>query len=349
MLSVRKDGACLVLTNNRGKFEWGLYGLHKRLQNNAKEFLSGYMREVMHFFPWVERVVREEYRRDSNGNQYKVKVEHFVHHPDEYVKVFNIDLQKHISKWEFESICDLWGTPFHSFQTHHPNCVQGGGGEACEWDGNEMSTETATITHRYSNPLRQSNSIFRSRIISKKKAKELGLCNYPKASRDNDQDVILVKEGVDIPYDLAQANAALQRLNAFCGESAQIHVFILMFLASDGIAIASLQRDYWKGLNKNELLICLGINGSRVEWCEPMSWSDNKTLELKIRSYFIQQPVLNLTSFVAWLRANLKYWDRKQFKDFDYLKEGRASNNYWILLAISFLLSLLLGYLCFTM
>lgn len=177
-------------TDNRGKFEWGLYGLYKRLQNNAKEFLSGYMREVMHFFPWVERMVREEYRRDSNGNQYKVKVEHFIHHPDEYVKVFNIDLQKHISKWEFESICDLWGTPFHSFQTHYPNCVQGGGGEACEWDGDEMSTETATITHRYSNPLRQSNSIFRSRIISKKKAKELGLCNYPKASRDNDQQTL---------------------------------------------------------------------------------------------------------------------------------------------------------------
>ncbi len=50
MLSVRKDGACLVLTNNRGKFEWGLYGLHKRLQNNAKEFLSGYMREVLTYF-----------------------------------------------------------------------------------------------------------------------------------------------------------------------------------------------------------------------------------------------------------------------------------------------------------
>lgn len=61
MLSVRRDGACPVLANNRGKFEWGLYGLYKRLQNNAKEFLSGYMREVMHFFPWVERVVREEY------------------------------------------------------------------------------------------------------------------------------------------------------------------------------------------------------------------------------------------------------------------------------------------------
>lgn len=58
MLSVRRDGACPVLANNRGKFEWGLYGLYKRLQNNAKEFLSGYMREVMHFFPWVERVVK---------------------------------------------------------------------------------------------------------------------------------------------------------------------------------------------------------------------------------------------------------------------------------------------------
>lgn len=33
MLSVRRDGACLVLANNRGKFEWGLYGLYKRLHN----------------------------------------------------------------------------------------------------------------------------------------------------------------------------------------------------------------------------------------------------------------------------------------------------------------------------
>ncbi|MCR4966110.1 MAG: hypothetical protein K6A41_10715 [Bacteroidales bacterium] len=321
--------------------EWLLFFLHKKLKNNAKEYLSGYACKVLHFFPWVERRVNRETRYDSNGRSYTVEVEEFINHPDEYYELYNIDYQPPITGYEFERMCDRWGTGINYFDTNHPNCVRGGGGEECDWDGNEYSTYTATITHRYNNPLVKSNSIFRNSFISKKKSKELGLFEYPSARGSGEQMVILLHEGVAIPEDFDNALGELQRLNAFCGDIYQIHVFILLFPADKGIQMASLQRDYWKGLNKNELVVCLGVNGQNVQWCEAMSWSDNKTLELKIRSYFIDKPELNLSQFVVWLRSNLNYWKRKEFKDFDYLKKGKPSRNYWIWLTISFVISIL--------
>lgn len=323
--------------------------LYERLKNNAIEYISGYALRVEHYFPWVERVVKKESKRDSNGHWVTEKVVKYVNHPDEYVEVFNIDHVQNISAKDFHWFCRRWGTGLYSIQTDHKNCVEGGGGEACDWDEDENSTETITITHRYHNPFRSSNSLFRSRLIEEERAVELGLCSYPEIEDNQEQSVIMVKEGVDIPDDLDEALVALQRLNAFCGESSEIHVFILLFPASDGIGITAYQKDYWNGLNKNELLICLGMNGQKVQWCEAMSWMDDKTLELKIRSYFIHHPRLRLTKFVSWLRANLIFWNRKEFKDFDYLKKGVPGSDYWLFLFVSFLVSALLCYICFRM
>ena len=323
-----------------------LYCIYKRLKNNAVEFISGNMCTVEHYFPWVERVVRDEYRRDNNGNQYKVQVEKYVNHPDEYVGIYNINHKHYMSRDNFEYMCWRWGFRMYSFKTNHKNCVEGGGGEACDWNGDENSTKTVTITHRYHNPLKKSYSLFRSSGISKERVAELGLFDYPKLDSYDEQKVLLVKDGVPFSNDLEQAAVALQRLNAFCGETSQIHVFMLLVPASDGIEFTACQKDYWKGLNKNELVICLGVSNNMVRWCEAMSWSDNKTLELKIRSYFIDHPTLNLTPFVAWLRANLKYWKRKEFKDFEYLKNGEIEGGYWILLSVSILFSLMLWFLC---
>jgi hypothetical protein len=255
-----------------------LYVLYKRLKNNAVEFLSGYMCTVKHYFPWVERVVCEEYRRDNNGNQYKVKVEKFVNHPDEYEEVFNINHKQNMSQDDFEYVCSIWGSRMYSFETNHKNCVRGGGGEACNWNRDENSTKTVTITHQYHNPLKKSNSLFRSSNISKERAAELGLFDYPKIDSSDEQKVLLVKDGVPLSDDLSRAAIALQRLNAFCGKTSQIHVFILLVPASDEIEFSAYQKDYWKGLNKNELVICLGVSNNMIQWCEAMSWSDNKTL-----------------------------------------------------------------------
>ena len=323
-----------------------LYILYKRLKNNAIEFFGGYMCTVKHYFPWVERVVREEYRRDKSGNQYKVKVEDEVDHPDEYVGVFNINHKQNMSQNDFEYVCSMWGFRMYSFKTNHNNCVRGGGGEACNWNGDENSTKTVTITHSYHNLLEKSDALFRSRGISKERAAELGLFDYPKIDSSGEQNVLLVKDGVPFSDDLARAAIALQRLNAFCGKKSQIHVFILLVPASDGIEFSTYQKDYWRGLNKNELVICLGVSNNMIQWCEAMSWLDDKTLELKIRSYFIDHPTLNLTPFVTWLRSNLKYWKRKEFKDFEYLKNGKIERGYWVLLSVSIFFSLLLWLFC---
>ena len=94
---------------------------------------------------------------------------------------------------------------------------------------------------------------------------------YPKLS-GMDHDPVLVQPGLDAS-DININQQSIRRVNAFCGHDNQIHVFVLLFKASEGIEIAYRQRSYWKGFNKNEFVVCLGMDGNSVKWCQPMSWT----------------------------------------------------------------------------
>lgn len=286
------------------------------------EFLSGYVTSVHHEFAWVERVERTVTERDSNGNTYtRVRVD-YVHHPDAWYWKLNTGRTEHIYHATFESMCDRFGTGLQFERVYHANCVSGGDGEFSEWDGDELNTQTVTYKHHYVNPLKNSHSIFKTRKITKAKAKELGLFRYPKI-KGFDQEVVRSGEHFEWRQNFQDVLAAFQRLNAFCGCEHQIHVFVLLFDANlHSVDIVESQRAYWDGGNKNEFVVCLGMDGpDKVEWCHSFSWMDYDAPALSVatRSYFIEHPILDLLAFENWLRGNLDKWHRKEARDFKYL------------------------------
>ncbi len=303
------------------------------LLSRCKEFVSGYVVSVVHHFAWVERVIMNETKTIDGKSVTRQKVE-YRPHPDEWFRLLNTGKQQPTGGNYFYEMCQRWGNDRYPIAVHHPNLHSGGGGEQCDWNQyNEAQTDTNTYTQRYKNPIRHSNSIFRHSTISKKEARQIGLFDYPKIGFD-DQTVILCHADVEAPTDLNEANRALQRLNAFCGKESQIHVFILLFPATAGMAVCQQQRDYWKGLNKNELVVCLGVNGERVEWSHAMSWMDSPVLDTTYRRYFLDTPVLRLTDFVMFMRDNMNLWQRKEFSDFRYLGTHFSMGGtlfYWIL------------------
>ena len=93
-------------------------------------------------------------------------------------------------------------------------------------------------------------------------------------------------------------------------------------------------------------MVCLGVNGQKVKWCEALSWMDLPDLSLKTRDYFINHEDLDLLNFVKWLRNHLNSWKRKEFKDFKYLgtnmSKGKGSI-YWI---VSIILGIIVFAVC---
>lgn len=294
-------------------------------KNTAKEYVSGYVICVEHYNEWVEKVKRTRYERDSNGNSHEVTYYEYITHPEYWQECYNTDHLLRITREQFYRMCQLFGTGLEFFQTYHTNCVSGGGGQRCYWNGNEWNTTTATFKQGYYNPILNSNSIFKFRDISAEEAQKYELFEYPPIV-GKEQNVVCFQSGIasqftDGPHSPDEDIQVLfQHVNAFLGKDKEIHVFVLVFDAKKyGVETAEIQRSYWHGGNKNELTICIGVDGHTVKWSEAFSWMDNPSLHVEIQDYFLQNTQFNLIKFVYWLPKHLGKWKRREVKEFKYL------------------------------
>ncbi len=111
-------------------------------------------------------------------------------------------------------------------------------------------------------------------------------------------------------------------MNARLGKTKQIRTWVLLF-PNQPVLAGQLQEAYWLRGNKNDLVICLGLQGNNVSWCHTFSWCDRDkvgSLHEDIEDHFITAKTLDwkrATSFVENTIQNK--WHRKNFDDFNYL------------------------------
>ena len=185
-----------------------------------------------------------------------------------------------------------------------------------------------TEEHAYENKVRNSHSIFKFEDISKKHAKELGLFDYPPV-KHNFQECILGRQFSE------DVHRQYEMFNAWFGFQHQMHVFILCFDAAKGMGIAEKQRAYWEGGNRNEFVVCLGLDGDTVRWCHAFSWMDEPVLSVKAEAYFREHEQLDLSAFCTWLQENVNLWKRKDFRDFNYLSVSLSTTQNYLLLFLT--------------
>ena len=303
--------------------------------SRTAEYLSGFALNVQHHEPWTERVKRTEYYTDSQGNSRSRTVVEYVHHPDAWFMPLNTGMCIPITRGVYDYYRTIWQTPEEWINPYHPNCVSGGGGQLHMWNGEYENAATHTYKGLYINYVANSNSIFRKERITKSDIEKYGLIDYPKFERRQlEIDAVLRSPKLPAWARASQkSQQAFQLLNAFAGARHQIHVFVLLFDYSQGITTALKQQAYWKGGNKNEFVVCLGVDVSHIEpekiknkvppiavkWCKAFSWCDMPRLESATESYFIENNELHLNNFAEWLRGHMGLWKRKEFKDFKYL------------------------------
>lgn len=296
--------------------------------SRQREFLSAFSLNVQHHEPWVERVVTTETYTDSRGKTHTRTRVHYISHPDRWLMEFNTGYVVDITPETYTKCILKWQTQEEWINPPHINCVSGGGGQLYKWNKKYKEAFTATYSGLYINYIKNSRSIFRFRDISDEEAATLGLVRYPSLEGTNlDIPVVLCSPKVAKRYAVPKGfQRALQLVNAFNGERRQIHIFVILFDASQQpLSVAMEQRAYWEGGNKNEFTLCLGLDLSqegqtpRVSWSKAFSWCDVPRLESASESWFISHPELDLEAYAEWLRENISLWKRKQFKDFKYL------------------------------
>ena len=312
------------------------------------EYLGGYVTKIIYYEEWDEMVLRTKTRRvpcgrDSNGHtQYRTEtytVWERDYHPERWVYINNEDnFEHHISKELYNKIKFRLNSPtvFKDMKRNYHRID--GDAYVTMYDGSIEHLYDITWSHKYKNKVQasQSNTIFKMLDIDKEMADSLGLYEYPEIT-DLAQNPIL---GRNVSKEELQI---FRYINAMKGKKNEFRTYILFF-NYDEFDKSELQKSYWQNGNKNEFITCLGMKGDSVVWTNSFSWCDMPKLEVKTRSYFIDNPKLDLVKYGTWLNNNIDdNWVRKEFDDFNYIDIELSTGQYIALFFLTIVFNIGIG------
>lgn len=322
-----------------------------RSSMTSTEYWGGYVEKISYYEPWDELVIRTRevcVGHDSEGNP-KYETQTYTereYHKESWTYLSSFNKREHsISKATYDMMKAKLNSQAVFRDMNRDYYRIDGDAYDTFWDHTISSCFDLTTTKRYQNRIKaaESHTIFRYSNISKAEANELGLKDYPEMEDFMAQNPII--GGTPSIYDINE----IKYINAIHGAEHQFRMYMLIF---DGykydVETAEIQKGYWQGGNKNEFIVCLGIIGDSVAWCSSFSWCDEPKLELMTKTYFIENPKLDIQKYGQWLDGNIAlFWKRKQFTDFDYIKIGLTETQGIWLFILSLLFSVGISMACY--
>lgn len=302
--------ACLILA---------FKNLTEHAQCSDTEYWTTHAVKASYDEPWNEMVTRTETYTETVGFGKKAKTEtrtrtvrEVVYHSPRWYITDNNKSTHYINQRDFERITAQFGNKkfvnlWRSFHTINGNRYE------TTWAGDDASMEVVCTSHQYQNRVVCSDSIFKFQKVSQDDRKNYNLFEYPAISGHSQPCVL--------GWNDSQAERMLSLLNAKYGKSKQIRLWALVF-KDQPIEAAMMQMNHWQGGNKNELVLTIGVDSdSNVTWAYVFSWTEKETFKLTVRDAILEQggQKLDLTKIIPKIEPLLEGWERKHFKDFNYL------------------------------
>lgn len=304
-----------------------VFFLMRASNGESQEFHGAYVVSTSYYEPWNEMVTVTKTRTVPRGHR-NVTETYTTHelrrHSEEFRYKDNLGNDKGISKQMFDEINQRMGNPEPVFRDMHRHYhTEDGDAYDRSFNGYDSCMFTLTYSESYWNPVKANPyTIFGYERMEKEEAGELGLFEYSDIE-ESDQKCLL---GLDRP----DIDRKIRELNARYGKVKQFRMYVLVF-KDKGPEIAEQQKRYWCNGNKNEFIVCLGLNNRKISWCRAFSWADNPILEIRSRNWFREHPdVSDLLKYPDFIKSNLNEWKRKEFKDFDYLNVDLTPTQSWI-------------------
>ncbi len=236
-----------------------------------------------------------------------------------------------VGKWKNKSFAEQ-NRDYHSIDG---NCY------ITYWPQNDNMIECMVSSHSYENRIQASHSVFSYPELKETDIKFYGLYDYPNITEGYKQISILGYGDTT----QRRAENKMQILNARLGPKKQAKVFVLIF-KNKSADVAYQQECYWKGGNKNEFVVCIGIdNAYNVKWCRPFSFTEVQEVKIETRNFVQQMGQINLLKVSDFLYSEIDTkFKRKNFKDFSYItvepKGWQVTLTFILTIIINVLLSL---------
>lgn len=302
-----------------------------KMQVTATEYWGGYITQAQYYEPWDEKVSCRHPKyctRTVTTGSGKNRSTHTESYQCGWQHAYDVDY--HPAHW------DLVGSNGESFGTtkeDYRRLVQKFGNETfvdmhrsyysidgdkytAIFDNDDRKLEAITTLHTYENRVQAAHSVFNFKEVTDAQKKAYQLYDYPKPLGYRCLG-LLGDAGGCTPC----ANWKLDFWNGKLGRMKQVRMWVLMYKNQPPEA-GELQEAYWKGGNKNEFILAIGVDSVyKVRWCRPISWTPSEDLKIDARNFVSTMDTLNIDKVVDWMGYNVQMrFERKQFKDFSYLE-----------------------------
>lgn len=143
--------------------------------------------------------------------------------------------------------------------------------------------------HTYENKVNSSSSIY-FRPVSEKDKEFWKLYDYIDPNSGMQSPTILDKSNTN----WGKAQTYFAYVNGIIGPYKFCRIWVLIFENADR-SVADWQKDYWKNGNKNEIIICIGVNKTKdVQWGSVFGWTHSEQLKVKLKDY-VEQKLIKLS------------------------------------------------------
>lgn len=279
----------------------------------SNEVWNTCIEKVSYYEPWTEKCHRTV--TYQSGKTTKTRTEtYYVHHSkywtatDQYGSEYNVSQDRYSywkNIWNNEKEVDIWRTNQSSF----------GDGDKHEsyWTKEFDKMLPWSFVNHYENKIRAVNTVWKFADVDKETQKK-----FPRPA-DTDKLCPIITYGV---YFSPDDEILLRRWNAVWGAKHQIHTIIVLFDANvyPDRSIVETVINSWKGPNKNELVTCVGVKNSKIEWADTFSWMDDTSIHSLIRQDVVSLPYYAVPLIVDVLKKHVpEKWKRKEFANFSYI------------------------------
>lgn len=262
---------------------------------------------------WDEYIHRTCYRTVSTGKtSYTVPYDcsYVDHHPEYWMLLSNRGEEIEIPKEKYNELVSRWkvAPAFQDMQRNYHS--YDGDMYHAEWPNFFDTMEPIASQHTYKNKVKHSDNTFGFVQIEPKKENVLeykkpdGYTGYYIYNWTNAEDQML-----------------LRRWNAQLGSSKKVVMMIIVYDKKD-ISEAFKQESYWRGGNKNELILCVGHSSSTITWTKVISWTPQTVLKAQIEREIKELKNFCMKCIINHFAMEVQKWPkviRRDFEEFNYL------------------------------
>jgi hypothetical protein len=294
-------------------------------QTRDIEYWNSYATKAVYEEEWKEKwkeLVTEIYT-DSDGKSHTRS--HWEtetrYHPPMWTIYDNIGGSYSIDQSFFEKLCKLWNnksfvemdrinSSINRFESSYKLLIDGDAYETI-YDKNFTNTIPICKQHTYENKVQCSKSVFNFQEVNDKDKEYYKLFNYPSEDIFGFNPIL--------GYNNPKAAKKLQIYNALNGNRYRLHMMLLIF-NNQPLEAGIMQESYWKGGNKNEFIVCIGVKDNKITWTKVISWTNIEELKIKTGREIKEMQDFDIDKIVEYMSQNVPpKFVKKDFREFNYL------------------------------